>query len=219
MKENKKSVKRIIINYVVLAAILLAIIGATIGIVFAVKAANDRNLTIDNQEQEQPDDGDNNPPAITTPDDGKDDGDNTPTTTDYTFVTPVSDVDILTGYTFYKNNTLNCYYLHTGMDFAAEQGTPVYAVLDGIVESVTRDNVLDGTVVTILHENGLRTTYGFIDADEELAAGDKVTRGEQIGTIAAPTGREYKDGPHLHFEVISEGKSVDPEQYLDVADK
>lgn len=217
MKENKKSAKRIIIYYLVLAAVLLAIAGATVGIVFAVKAANDKKLTIDNgnNQQQTPDEGNKDPDDANKPGDD----DEKPTNSDYTFVAPTANVDVINSYTFYHNKTLNTYHLHTGMDFAGEQGTPVLAVLDGTVESVFRDDILDGTVVTIAHENGLKTTYGFIDANENLKAGDKVTRGQQIGTIAAPTGKEYKDGAHLHFEVIADGKSVDPEEYLDLSEK
>jgi murein DD-endopeptidase MepM/ murein hydrolase activator NlpD len=61
--------------------------------------------------------------------------------------------------------------------------------------------------------------YDYIEVREDLKVGDEVEKGEEIGTIAAPTGNEYKDGAHLHFEVWKDGKSVDPNTYFDGEEK
>ena len=58
-----------------------------------------------------------------------------------------------------------------------------------------------------------------MEAAANLKAGDTVTRGQAIGTVAAATGAEYKDGAHLHFEVIEKGESVDPSSYLTLEEK
>jgi murein DD-endopeptidase MepM/ murein hydrolase activator NlpD len=105
------------------------------------------------------------------------------------------------------------------LDFAAEQGTSVYAVQSGVIESITTADLLDGTVITIAHDNGLKSRYKFIEADENLSVGDRVERGDLIGTVAEANGSEYKDGAHLHFEIYSDGKTTDPENYLDISAK
>ena len=78
---------------------------------------------------------------------------------------------------------------------------------------------LNGTTVTISHDNGLKTVYSFIDAAEGLEAGQSVERGEVIGTIAEANGAEMALGPHLHFAVYDDGELANPEDYLEIAKK
>ena len=102
---------------------------------------------------------------------------------------------------------------HTGLDISAEEGSKVVCVYDGVVESVTT-SYLQGTTVTIDHGNGLKTVYNSIEADENLTEGKTVKKGDKIGTVSDNNRQEYKDGPHLHFEVVEDGKKIDPETYL-----
>ena len=132
---------------------------------------------------------------------------------------PIEQVSVSNDYGFYYNQTLNNYYEHQGMDFAATVGVEVYAVQAGVVESIYRDDVLTGTEITIDHGNGLKTVYRFVDAVEELAVGVRVERGDVIATVAEPAGDEYKEGAHLHFEVLKENESVDPATYLTFEEK
>ena len=131
----------------------------------------------------------------------------------------MAQLDIINDYTFYYNKTLDCYHYHTGLDIAGEAGTEVLACVDGTVESITRDDVLDGGEIVIAHADGVKTTYRFVDVAEGLEAGDAVERGDVIGTIAQPVGSEYKEGAHLHFEVSKNGELADPNDYLDIAEK
>ncbi len=135
------------------------------------------------------------------------------------FILPVENATVLHNYEFYYNSTLQCYYEHSGIDFAAEKGTPVVAAADGTVVSVTTGDRLLGSQVTIAHENGITTVYTFIDPAENLKAGDKVKQGDTIGTIAEPNGEEYKDGAHLHFEIFANGSLTDPNNYLTLNEK
>jgi murein DD-endopeptidase MepM/ murein hydrolase activator NlpD len=144
---------------------------------------------------------------------------NTTVSTKYEFVAPVDNVDLINSYTFYKNNTLNYYHFHTGLDFAADAGTAVYSCIDGTIEDITTGDLLDGTTITISHDNGIKTVYKFVDALEGLNIGDSVKRGQVIGSIAEANGSEYKDGAHLHFEVYSDGTLSDPEDYLTISVK
>lgn len=140
-------------------------------------------------------------------------------TTPEGFISPVSTMNVANEYGFYHNKTLNMYYEHAGVDLAAEAGTEVFAVAAGTVECVYTSDVLLGTHIVIDHGDGVKTAYDFVDAKEGLKAGDTLARGELIGTVAAANGKEYKDGAHLHFEVLENEKAVDPAKYLTFEEK
>lgn len=97
---------------------------------------------------------------------------------------------------------------HTGQDFAAPIGTPVFATKDGIV--TTSHPAWAGNLVTVNHGEGLTTRYAHLDSIT-VRDGAVVTAGQQIGTV----GNEGNSrGPHLHFEVLHHGQSRDPMPYL-----
>jgi murein DD-endopeptidase MepM/ murein hydrolase activator NlpD len=102
---------------------------------------------------------------------------------------------------------------HMGMDFSADAGAEVVCVYDGVVESVTT-SYLTGTTVTVDHGNNLKTVYNSIDANEALYEGATVAKGTVLGYVSENNLQEYKDGPHLHFEVLVSGETVNPDEYL-----
>ncbi len=134
-------------------------------------------------------------------------------------IMPLETVVIIHDYGFYHNQTLNCYYEHTGLDFSAEVGTQVMAVKAGTIESIYKDDLLLGTEIVIDHGDGLKSVYRFVNEAEGLSVGDSVEKGEVIATVAEANGNEYKDGPHLHFEIMENGRIVDPATYLTLEDK
>ena len=156
--------------------------------------------TSDNEQIENPDDN----PVVETPEE---------------FISPVSVVSVLNEYGFYYNKTLGNYYEHMGVDFTAEEGSEVYAVASGTVESVYTSDILIGTQITIDHGNGVKSVYQYVEAKEGLKAGDEVKQGDVIATVAEANGSEYKDGAHLHFEVFENGINVDPAEYLTLDEK
>jgi murein DD-endopeptidase MepM/ murein hydrolase activator NlpD len=95
---------------------------------------------------------------------------------------------------------------HPGMDFAAEQGTPIYATGDGVVERA--DNLAQGygNHVVINHGFGYQTLYGHMSRIK-AKAGQKVLRGELIGYVGS-TG--LSTAPHVHYEVIKNNEKVNP---------
>ena len=99
--------------------------------------------------------------------------------------------------------------MHTGMDFTADRGTEVYATGDGVVELVERKRWGYGKSIIINHGFGYKTLYAHLH-DFEVRQGQKIKRGELIGQIGS-TGRST--GPHLHYEVIVNGKKVNPIGY------
>ncbi len=101
--------------------------------------------------------------------------------------------------------------LHTGVDFSAPKGTPIYATGDGVVASV-KNNGLSGYGKEVLldHGYGFQTRYAHMN-DYIVKAGQKVKRGECIGYVGN-TGTST--APHCHYEVIRDGKPVDPVHYF-----
>ena len=134
-------------------------------------------------------------------------------------IAPVAAASLGTDYGFHQSQTLGWYFVHEGVDFTAAAGTEVLAAEDGVVESVYKDDALLGTEIVLSHGNGLKTLYRFVTETEGLTAGMEVKKGDVIATVAEPTGNEYKDGAHLHFEVLESGKSVDPAKYLTLEEK
>lgn len=132
---------------------------------------------------------------------------------------PIEVVAVSNEFGFFHNSTLNAYYEHVGMDFAAEVGAKVLAAEDGVVESIYSGDVLKGTEIVLDHGDGVKSVYRFVAAADGLKVGDTVAQGETIATVAEPTGDEYKDGAHLHFEILENGKSVDPSGYLSFEEK
>jgi murein DD-endopeptidase MepM/ murein hydrolase activator NlpD len=100
--------------------------------------------------------------------------------------------------------------MHYGIDIAAPLGTPIYAADGGVV---TKASVLSfgyGTLIVIDHGSGLQTKYGhsrrlFVSKGQAVAKGQKIA---EVGSEGRST------GPHLHFEILSGGSSVDPAKFL-----
>lgn len=134
-------------------------------------------------------------------------------------IMPLETAALIHDYGFYHNQTLNCYYEHTGLDFSAEAGTQVMAVAAGKIESIYKDDLLLGTEIVIDHGDGLKSVYRFVNEAEGLSVGDSVEKGEVIATVAEASGNEYKDGAHLHFEIRESGKIVDPTTHLTLEEK
>lgn len=143
----------------------------------------------------------------------------TPVVTEEKMTLPVLYVDVSNDHGFFHNQTLGYYGHHDGVDFKAEVGENVFAVLDGTVESIYKGDAVTGTEITLDHGDGLKTVYRFVTEAEGLKAGDSVLKGQQIATVAEADGGEYKDGAHLHFEVLEQGVSVDPAGYLPMEEK
>ncbi len=98
---------------------------------------------------------------------------------------------------------------HQGIDISTEKGQPVYATADARVESA--GYVGDyGNLIVLQHGFGLATRYGHLSAFA-VHAGDTVRRGQVIGYVGA-TGRAT--GSHLHYEILANGRLINPLQLL-----
>jgi len=96
--------------------------------------------------------------------------------------------------------------LHTGMDFSAKSGTPIYATGDGKISKVRRSRRGYGNHVIIDHGYGYKTLYAHMKK-YAVKKGQKVKRGEVIGYVGN-TGTSV--APHLHYEVHKDGKKINP---------
>jgi murein DD-endopeptidase MepM/ murein hydrolase activator NlpD len=98
---------------------------------------------------------------------------------------------------------------HAGVDFAGKQGSDVIAVASGIVTWAS-DRYGYGKLVEINHGNGYKTRYAH-GAEIKVKLGDVVRKGDVIAAMGS-SGRST--GPHVHFEVYKNGRTVDPAAYL-----
>ena len=98
---------------------------------------------------------------------------------------------------------------HPGIDIAVARGTPIRAAGDGVVRIAGIDDVY-GYYVVVDHGSDVQTLYGHADA-LLVEAGRRVTIGD---TIARTGSSGRSSAPHLHFEVRSSGRSLDPLRYI-----
>ena len=111
------------------------------------------------------------------------------------------------------NQTTRDWRVHNGIDIAADEGTPVCAAADGVVESVREDDALGYTVV-ISHEGGYTTQYSSLSQELSVKSGEAVAMGQVIGCVGSSALLETTLGPHVHFSVTCQGQPMDPAQFL-----
>lgn len=100
--------------------------------------------------------------------------------------------------------------MHTGIDFAAPIGTPIYATADGKIEEVSVKFSGYGKMVVIDHGFGYKTRYAHMH-DFAVRTGQNIKRGELIGYVG-DTG--ISTAPHLHYEVMMNGVLINPVHYF-----
>jgi murein DD-endopeptidase MepM/ murein hydrolase activator NlpD len=98
---------------------------------------------------------------------------------------------------------------HYGIDIAARTGSPVVAPANGRVVSAGNKGAY-GLLIEIDHGHGVVTRYAHLSR-MAVRPGQSVTRGEQIGAVGS-TGLSV--GPHLHYEVLVNGRHADPIRYI-----
>ncbi|WP_410530027.1 M23 family metallopeptidase [Wolbachia endosymbiont (group A) of Ennomos erosarius] len=96
---------------------------------------------------------------------------------------------------------------HKGVDYAAKLGTPIYAAAEGVVEYIGKNGGY-GNYIKIKHKNEYSTCYAHVSRfSGDIKLGSKVKQGQVIAYVGS-TG--VATGPHLHYEVIYNGKHIDP---------
>lgn len=98
---------------------------------------------------------------------------------------------------------------HTGVDLAANQGAPIYAIASGTVTTAAYSDAY-GYYVSLSHGGGYGSMYAHM-TNYTVSSGQYVSQGEVIGYVGS-TG--WSTGPHLHFEVYVNGNTVNPMEYV-----
>ena len=111
------------------------------------------------------------------------------------------------------NQTTRDWRVHNGVDYAAEEGTPVLAAADGEVYTTYEDDTMGYTVV-IRHQDGYTTRYASLSQDIPVKAGDVVTLGQCIGYVGSSALVETTLGSHVHFSVTCHDEPMDPAEFL-----
>ncbi|WP_300377149.1 M23 family metallopeptidase [Henriciella sp.] len=144
---------------------------------------------------------------FTTEDDGATDyyGPTGESATKFLMKTPINGARLSSSFG-YRTHPISGYNkLHTGTDFAAPTGTPIYAAGHGTVERANRYGGY-GNYARIKHPNGYKTAYAHMSRfGPGVKAGKRIQQGDIIGYVGS-TGAST--GPHLHYEVLVNGKKV-----------
>ncbi|WP_129596078.1 M23 family metallopeptidase [Anaerophilus nitritogenes] len=113
------------------------------------------------------------------------------------------------------SKTLEEYTTHYGIDLIAPLNTPVVAALTGKIVEIIDDPKL-GTMITIAHDHDIITRYANLSTTEMVKIGDLVRKGQVISGIGKSALFEISEEPHLHFEVLIDGKNIDPSPFLPI---
>ena len=141
-------------------------------------------------------------------------------TTALSFGMPMENATLIKDYSvneLYLNATLGRWEFHDGIDLTSSN-LKVFAVADGVVTNIA-ENSLDGTSITITHSDKLQSVYSSLGENLSVKVGDKVKKGDQIGEVDSTATAENADGKHLHFELVEDGKNIDPANYLELQNK
>ena len=113
------------------------------------------------------------------------------------------------------NETMKRWEAHKSVTLEAPLGTPVLATYAGTVLSVT-DNTIYGRQITIQHRDGLQTVYRNLATDTIVSTGDRIEKGQQIGSVGQTASNEFVTTPNLDIEVFHDGVKIDPNDYIDL---
>ncbi len=120
---------------------------------------------------------------------------------------PVAEGIMRSGFGLRRHPILGYVKMHTGVDWAAASGTPIYAAGNGVVEKEGWESGY-GKFILVRHHNGYETAYGHLSAYATgVHEGEHVRQGQVIGFMGS-TG--LSTGSHLHFEIRINGRFVDP---------
>ena len=120
---------------------------------------------------------------------------------------PVNNAIMRSGFGGRRHPILGYVKMHTGVDWATAYGTPIFASGNGEIEKVGLEGGY-GKYIRIKHNNGYETAYGHMSAFAKgMEIGKRVRQGQVIGFVGS-TGQST--GPHVHYEILVNGRFVDP---------
>ena len=101
---------------------------------------------------------------------------------------------------------------HQALDFACKEGQEVKAVYAGTIDKI-ESTMMEGLVIHLKITDELEVVYKGLSTDAKVKEGDKVSKGQVIGTVSLMLS-EKKDGIHLHLEMLKSGVLIDPTDYF-----
>jgi murein DD-endopeptidase MepM/ murein hydrolase activator NlpD len=113
-----------------------------------------------------------------------------------------------------KNETLNDWRTHNGVDIETAEGTPVKAIYSGEVLRAGYDPLL-GYFVEQKLDTGYVVTYANLGEKLNVKAGDRISQNDVVGAVGSSSILENGEKPHLHIEVKSGNKYIDPLSLMD----
>ncbi len=218
-KKVKFSQKPLSVKIMYIATLAILVISAVVVTIVSVASRKEEPVT---------------EPTPVTPNEGAgDDGtvppseDATPDTSEPaeekpTFISPVvgtvSKEHSLTQTVF--SDTLGEWKTHRGVDITTAENAPVYAAEGGVVSAIY-DDPFHGRTVELTHSMNYKTIYSNLAKEDSdfINIGDKVASGDRIGTVGYTAIFEIADEPHLHFEMKSNDKYVDPLEHINKESK
>lgn len=111
------------------------------------------------------------------------------------------------------SDTLQEWTTHTGIDIKADKTTVVKAAEAGTVKTIKNDPRY-GLTVVVEHADGFQTVYSNLLTSEFVVEGEKVEKGQSLGTVGNTAAFEIADEAHLHFEILKDSVQVDPCGYF-----
>lgn len=111
------------------------------------------------------------------------------------------------------SETLKEWVTHMGIDIKAEKTTVVKSAEEGTVKSIKNDPRY-GLTIVIDHDDNYQTVYSNLLTSEFVVEGEKVEKGQSIGTVGNTAVFEIADESHLHFEILKDSIAVDPSIYI-----
>jgi murein DD-endopeptidase MepM/ murein hydrolase activator NlpD len=121
--------------------------------------------------------------------------------------TPIDGARLSSSFGMRKHPILGYTRMHKGIDFAAPQGTPIYAAGSGIVDEAGQKNGY-GNYIRIRHNQDIQTAYAHMSRfGQGMRKGARVSQGDVIGYVGS-TGQS--SAPHLHYEIVKNGAQVNP---------
>ncbi|MFD1772668.1 M23 family metallopeptidase [Paenibacillus rhizophilus] len=127
----------------------------------------------------------------------------------HSFLWPTSSRTVSSSFGYRTDPFKGSSSFHAGIDIAAQTGDFIFAAQSGTILAAEW-SAARGNYIVIDHGNGLQTSYMHLSSSA-VSAGDKVVKGQRIGQVGS-TGRST--GPHLHFQVSKQNKTVNPLSYV-----
>ena len=111
------------------------------------------------------------------------------------------------------SNTLQEWITHNAVDIKADKTSVIKSAATGTVYAIKNDPRY-GLTVIINHDNGYQTIYSNLLTSEFVVKGEKVEKGQSLGTVGNTASFEISDDYHLHFELLKDNEYLDPTLYM-----